>query len=47
MEKLAHRIHGSGAMFGFDAMSERARRIEMIVGKKAVRPAQIGGFEQR
>jgi HPt (histidine-containing phosphotransfer) domain-containing protein len=30
MEKLAHRIHGSGATFGFDAISDVAGEIERL-----------------
>ena len=32
LERLAHKIHGSGAMFGFDAISERAQEIEQLAG---------------
>ena len=32
LEHLAHKIHGSGAMFGFDALSDRAGEIEHIAG---------------
>lgn len=28
--QIAHKIHGSGAMFGFDAVSERAYEIEQL-----------------
>ena len=30
LERLAHRIYGSGAMFGFDELSERASEIERL-----------------
>ena len=30
LERLAHKIHGSGAMFGFDELSERASEIERL-----------------
>ena len=30
LERLAHKIHGSGAMFGFDELSERASDIERL-----------------
>lgn len=30
LERLAHKIHGSGAMFGFDGVSERAYEIEQL-----------------
>lgn len=32
LERLAHKIHGSGAMFGFDAISDRAHEIERLAG---------------
>jgi len=32
LEHLAHKIHGSGAMFGFELLSERAAEIEQIAG---------------
>jgi HPt (histidine-containing phosphotransfer) domain-containing protein len=28
--RMAHKIHGSGAMFGFDKLSERAHEIEQL-----------------
>ena len=32
LEHLAHKIHGSGAMFGFDRVSDHAGEIEHIAG---------------
>jgi HPt (histidine-containing phosphotransfer) domain-containing protein len=32
VERLAHKIHGSGAMFGFDRLSECAGEVEHIAG---------------
>jgi HPt (histidine-containing phosphotransfer) domain-containing protein len=32
VEQLAHKIHGSGAMFGFDRLSECAGEVERIAG---------------
>ncbi len=32
--RMAHKIHGSGAMFGFDAVSERAYDIELRAREK-------------
>jgi HPt (histidine-containing phosphotransfer) domain-containing protein len=32
LEHLAHKIHGSGAMFGFDALSDTAGEVEHIAG---------------
>lgn len=29
IQHLAHKIYGSGAMFGFEAVSERARELEL------------------
>jgi HPt (histidine-containing phosphotransfer) domain-containing protein len=29
IEHLAHKIYGSGAMFGFEAVSQRARELEL------------------
>ena len=34
-EQLAHKIHGSGAMFGFHAVSECAGQIERLVVHRA------------
>ena len=36
LEHLSHRIHGSGAMFGFDAVSEEARHIELIAARRSL-----------
>jgi HPt (histidine-containing phosphotransfer) domain-containing protein len=30
LERLGHKIHGSGAMFGFDELSKRASEIERL-----------------
>ena len=30
VEQLAHKIYGSGSMFGFDAVSEQAHELELI-----------------
>jgi HPt (histidine-containing phosphotransfer) domain-containing protein len=30
IEHLAHKIYGSGSMFGFEAVSEEARELELI-----------------
>ena len=32
LEHLAHKIHGSGAMFGFDSLSDTAGEIEHVAG---------------
>ena len=30
IEQLAHKIYGSGSMFGFEAVSEQARELELV-----------------
>jgi chemotaxis protein histidine kinase CheA len=35
IQELAHKIHGSGAMFGFAALSDRAGEIERLVVAEA------------
>lgn len=40
VEQLAHRIYGSGSMFGFEAVSEQARELE-LAAKEAVSPQMI------
>jgi HPt (histidine-containing phosphotransfer) domain-containing protein len=35
MQELAHKIHGSGAMFGFAALSDRAGEIERLIAAGA------------
>jgi HPt (histidine-containing phosphotransfer) domain-containing protein len=40
IEHLAHKIYGSGAMFGFEAVSEKARALE-LVAKDVTDPALI------
>lgn len=30
IEHLAHKIYGSGSMFGFEAVSEQARELELV-----------------
>lgn len=36
--QMAHKIHGSGAMFGFDAVSERASAIERLARSTCTEP---------
>lgn len=45
LERAAHKIHGSGAMFGFHLVSDRAGEIEDIAGYLARHegPAQLIG----
>ncbi len=38
IEHLSHRIHGSGAMFGFDDLSRHAREIELASATHDVSP---------
>jgi HPt (histidine-containing phosphotransfer) domain-containing protein len=37
LEQLAHKIHGSGAMFGFELLSDHAGEIEHLAGFMARR----------
>ena len=32
LERIAHKIHGSGAMFGFDTLSDHACEVEHLAG---------------
>lgn len=45
IEHLAHKIYGSGAMFGFEAVSEKARALE-LVAKDVTDPALIDKLHQ-
>jgi HPt (histidine-containing phosphotransfer) domain-containing protein len=36
LEQMAHKIHGSGAMFGFDAVSESAGKVELLAASRVV-----------
>jgi len=38
IEHLSHKIHGSGAMFGFDHLSSQAREIEIAAGTEPDTP---------
>jgi HPt (histidine-containing phosphotransfer) domain-containing protein len=40
VEQLAHKIYGSGSMFGFEAVSEQARELE-LAAKDAVNPQMV------
>ena len=40
IEHLAHKIYGSGSMFGFEAVSEQARELE-LAAKDAVNPQMV------
>jgi|KBSMisStaDraftv2_1062788.scaffolds.fasta_scaffold179210_2 HPt (histidine-containing phosphotransfer) domain-containing protein len=44
MQELAHKIHGSGAMFGFAALSDRAGEIERLI---AAQPGAVHGTPDR
>jgi HPt (histidine-containing phosphotransfer) domain-containing protein len=46
LEHIAHRIHGSGAMFGFDAVSEQARRIEVMATRRSFDADQVQELEE-
>jgi len=43
IERLAHKIHGSGSMFGYGAVSTCARDIESLVEEIKLRDAPVGG----
>lgn len=45
IEHLAHKIYGSGAMFGFEAVSERARALE-LVARETADPAMLARLQQ-
>jgi HPt (histidine-containing phosphotransfer) domain-containing protein len=45
IEQLAHKIYGSGSMFGFDSVSEHARMLELLAGENAGGPAFIERLE--
>lgn len=40
-EQLAHKIHGSGAMFGFEKVSEYAGQIERLIVERATELSAI------
>jgi HPt (histidine-containing phosphotransfer) domain-containing protein len=45
IQEITHKIHGSGAMFGFAALSERAGEIErLLVAGESVTPEQLSGL---
>lgn len=45
LERLAHKIHGSGAMFGFDAISEHANDVERLAGSGQRDPDTLAKIE--
>lgn len=45
IEHLAHKIYGSGAMFGFEAVSERARALE-LAAKDTTDPGMLDRLQQ-
>jgi HPt (histidine-containing phosphotransfer) domain-containing protein len=45
IEQLAHRIYGSGSMFGFEAVSEQARALE-IAAKETTNPGIVDKLQQ-
>jgi HPt (histidine-containing phosphotransfer) domain-containing protein len=45
IERLAHKIYGSGSMFGFDSISERARMLELLAGESEGAPAFLERLE--
>jgi len=47
MQELAHKIHGSGAMFGFAALSDRAGEIERLIAAAETEPAAARAIPDR
>jgi HPt (histidine-containing phosphotransfer) domain-containing protein len=45
IEHLAHKIYGSGSMFGFEAVSEQARALE-LAAKDVTDPSMIDKLQQ-
>lgn len=45
IEQLAHKIYGSGSMFGFEAVSEQARELE-IAAKDTTDPQMIDRLQK-
>jgi HPt (histidine-containing phosphotransfer) domain-containing protein len=46
IEQLAHKIYGSGSMFGFEAVSEQARELE-LVAKDTADPQMVDRLQVR
>jgi chemotaxis protein histidine kinase CheA len=46
IEVVAHRIRGSGAMFGFAEVSERAGQLEMLVVDATRRSSAFGSLSE-
>jgi HPt (histidine-containing phosphotransfer) domain-containing protein len=46
IEQLAHKIYGSGSMFGFEAVSEQARELE-LVAKDTADPQMVERLQVR
>src|SRR5262245_10667957 len=44
IEHLAHKIYGSGSMFGFEAVSEQARELE-LAARSAADPRLVGKLQ--
>jgi HPt (histidine-containing phosphotransfer) domain-containing protein len=45
IEHLAHKIYGSGAMFGFDAVSDQARALE-LAARAATDPVTLDQLQE-
>ncbi|HEY7639209.1 MAG TPA: Hpt domain-containing protein [Steroidobacteraceae bacterium] len=45
IEQLAHKIYGSGSMFGFEAVSEQARALE-LAAKESADPIDVDKLQQ-
>ena len=46
IQQLAHKIYGSGSMFGFEAVSEQARELE-LVAKDTADPQMVERLQVR
>jgi HPt (histidine-containing phosphotransfer) domain-containing protein len=45
VEQLAHKIYGSGSMFGFEAVSDQARALE-LAAKDVTDPSTVDKLQQ-
>lgn len=45
LERMAHKIHGSGAMFGFEEISERAEDLERLAAAGSGDPEHLQQLE--
>lgn len=45
IQRIAHKIHGGGGMFGFDGVSEHAKTIEMLAADASSADARVEELE--